>query len=122
MGGADQSFNKPIVARGRAIGAQTVTGWARFVSASRDFETFRAGEILLAEDLAPEWPEGLGGAAALVINRAGGAHLEATAKRLGIPAVAGVIDAASPLWTGACLTVTCGDDGGIVYEDTAKRA
>lgn len=122
MSDTDRASNKPIVARGRAIGSRSVTGRARYVSELRDFEGFRAGEILLAEDLAPEWPEGLGGAAALVINRMDGAHLDAAARRLGIPAVVGVIDAASPLWTGADLTVSCDGDVGTVYEDAAKHA
>lgn len=116
----DPSRFGPLVAAGRAIGRGAVTGRARFVANASAFKSFRAGEILLADEVAADWPDALGGAAAIVVNRIDCPLAAAAAERLGIPAVIGAVDGAAPIWTGAMLTVCCdGEGGGLVYERAA---
>lgn len=108
----------PVLASGRAIGRQTVTGIARFVATAKDLEAFQAGEILMADMTLPEWAAVMERAAAIVTNRGDdGSHAALTALSLGVPAVVGTVDGASRLWTGATLTIAC-DHGpvGRVYE------
>lgn len=113
----------PMVAAGCGVGRGTVTGRARFLAASGGLESFEAGEILLADEIAEEWPDAMGGAAAIVVNRVDCPRAVAAAERLGIPVVTGAVDGAAPIWTGATLTVCCdGDGGGHVYERVADPA
>lgn len=113
----------PLVAAGRGIGRGAATGRARFLSASGAFASFKAGEILLADDLAEAWPDAMGGAVAIVVNRVACPRALAVAARLGIPVVTGAVDGAAPIWTGATLTVCCdGGGGGRVYERISDRA
>ena len=109
---------RPVLASGRAVGGQTATGVARFVSSAKDLDGFRAGDILLAEFTVPEWLSTMEKAAAIVTNRGGRAcHAAITARKLGVPAVVGTIDGASRLWNGAMVTVSCAEgDVGRVYE------
>lgn len=108
----------PVLATGRAVGGRVVTGVARFVSSGKDLETFRPGEILMAEFTKPEWLAAMQTAAAIVTNRGGRmCHAAIASRKFGVPAVVGTIDGASRLWTGATLTVSCARGGiGRVYE------
>jgi phosphohistidine swiveling domain-containing protein len=108
----------PLLASGRAIGRQTVTGTGRFVATAKDLEAFQAGEILMADMTLPEWREVMERAAAIVTNRGDdGSHAAVMALSLGVPAVVGTVDGASRLWTGATLTIACDRSGvGRVYE------
>ena len=108
----------PVLASGRAIGRQTVTGVGRFVATAKALEAFRPGEILMADLPLPEWQAVIEMAAAIVTNRGDeGSHAAITALRLGVPAVVGTVDGASRLWTGATLTIACDLSGvGRVYE------
>jgi pyruvate,water dikinase len=108
----------PVLASGRAVGAQRVTGVGRFISSATDLDDFRPGEILMAEVTLPEWLPVLQQAAAIITNQGGKAsHAAVAARRLGVPAVVGTVDGASRLWTGATLTVCCGEGAvGRVYE------
>lgn len=108
----------PLVASGQGVGVASVTGVARFIDEASDLEALQPGEILLAEFTLPEWREAIARAAAIVTNRGGDAsHAAAVARELGVPAVIGTVDGASRRWTGAVLTVACGEGGrGVVYE------
>jgi pyruvate,water dikinase len=104
----------PVVATGRAVGEGVVTGLARFVASTRDLDLLRPGEILMMQSLAPGWADALGRAAAIVTNEDLASDV---AQRLGVPAVLGTVNGASPMWSGATLAVSCQVDGlGVVYE------
>lgn len=91
-------------------------GVARFVRNIGDLDALRPGEILLARSIEPEWRPWMETAAAIVTNE-GGAYAVAVACELGLPAVVGTVDGASPIWTGAVLTVSCAEgETGRVYE------
>ncbi|MDR3513293.1 MAG: PEP-utilizing enzyme [Caulobacteraceae bacterium] len=108
----------PVLASGRAVGGQTVTGVGRYVASDQDLEALRPGEILMAEFTLPEWQPVMERAAAIITNQGGHAsHAAVVARRLGVPAIVGTVDGASMLWTGATLTVSCGGgEVGRVYE------
>ena len=107
-----------VLATGRAVGEKVATGIARVVSSTRDLDTFRPGEILVAETTTPDWQPVMKTAAAIVTNRGGRTcHAAIVARELGVPAVVGTGDATSKLQTGATLTVSCAEgDVGRVYE------
>jgi pyruvate,water dikinase len=108
----------PLIATGRPVGDQVVSGVARFVRSIGDLDALRPGEILLAQSVMPEWRSRIERAAAIVTNEDGPAsHAARVARELGVPAVVGTVDGASPIWTGAVLTVSCAEGAtGRVYE------
>jgi pyruvate,water dikinase len=107
-----------VLVTGRAVGEKIATGIARVVASIRDLDTFRPGEILVAETTTPDWQPVMKTAAAIVTNRGGRTcHAAIVARELGVPAVVGTGDATSKLRTGDMLTVSCaGGDVGRVYE------
>ncbi|GAB3042308.1 PEP/pyruvate-binding domain-containing protein [Parafrigoribacterium mesophilum] len=85
------------------------TGRVRFIRGPEDFDSFVAGEVLLAKATAPAWTPLFDRAAAVVTD--GGtlaAHASLVAREFGIPAVVGTGDATSRLHTGQLVQV----DGG----------
>lgn len=114
----------PIIASGQAVGDGVAAGAARFVRSGEDLRRLAPGEILLAEATRPEWEPAMGRAGGIVTNQGGASsHAAQAARKLGIPAVIGTIDGASPVWTGARLIVSCADGRrGLVCEDLAGHA
>ena len=107
-----------VLVTGRAVGEKIATGIARVIASTDDLDTFRPGEILVAETTTPDWQPVMKTAAAIVTNRGGRTcHAAIVARELGVPAVVGTGDATSKLRTGEMLTVSCaGGDVGRVYE------
>jgi phosphohistidine swiveling domain-containing protein len=104
--GTDVSENV-LVGQGASPGC--ATGRVRLVNSVEDFETFEAGEVLVARATAPAWTPLFERAAAVVTD--GGtlaAHASLVAREYGIPAVVGTVDATRRLRTGQVVTV----DGG----------
>lgn len=84
-------------------------GRVRLISGPADFDSFLAGEVLVAKATAPAWTLLFARAAAVVTD--GGtlaAHASLVAREFGIPAVVGTGDATSRLLTGQLVRV----DGG----------
>lgn len=107
----------PIIMSGRAIGNGSVCGLARFVRSPAELAALRPGEILLVEDVTPDWDDRIGAAACIIANRGETAgHAGVVARRLGVPVVVGSVDGAAPTWTGARLAVTCVEGVGWVRE------
>jgi pyruvate,water dikinase len=113
-----------LLAVGLGVGAKTVTGRARYVARPQDLDALQPGEILMAEETAPAWEPALARAAGVVVNRGDEAsHAALAARRLGVPAVVAAHDGASPLWTGAVITLVAGADGsGRIYQELAHPA
>ena len=107
-----------VLVTGRAVGEKIATGIARVIASTDDLDTFRPGEILVAETTTPDWQPVMKTAAAIVTNRGGRTcHAAIVARELGVPAVVGTGDATSKLRTGEMLTVSCAEgDVGRVYE------
>ncbi len=108
----------PVLVTGRAVGEKIATGVARVISSIKDLDTFRPGEILVAETTRPDWQTVMKTATAIVTNRGGRTcHAAIVARELGVPAVVGTGDATSKLKTGVTVTVSCAEgDVGQVYE------
>jgi pyruvate,water dikinase len=107
-----------ILVTGRAVGEKIATGLARVIVSVSDLDTFRPGEILVAETTTPDWQPVMKTAAAIVTNRGGRTcHAAIVARELGVPAVVGTGDATKRLRTGETLTVSCAEgDVGRIYE------
>ena len=92
-----------VLVTGRAVGEKVATGIARVVSSTHDLDTFRPGEILVAETTTPDWQPVMKTAAAIVTNRGGRTcHAAIVARELGVPAVVGTGDATSKLRPAQC--------------------
>lgn len=107
----------PVISSGLAIGEGRTSGTARFIASPSELAALRPGEILLAEDITPDWDGGVPAVASIITNYGGaGCHAAALAQKLGVLAVVGTVDGAVPLWSGATLTVACADGVGVVHE------
>jgi pyruvate,water dikinase len=110
----------PVLVSGRAVGEKIATGTARVIFSADQLDTFKPGEILVAETTTPDWEPVMKTAGAIVTNRGGRTcHAAIVARELGVPAVVGTGDATSKLKTGKTLTVSCAEgDVGRVYKGT----
>ena len=93
---------------GRAVGQRIAAGRVRVVRGPADLDTFRAGEVLVADTTAPDWGTVMKRAAAIVTNRGGRTcHAAIVARELDIPAVVGAEGATATLRDGELVTVSC---------------
>jgi pyruvate,water dikinase len=108
----------PVRAKGRAVGAKIATGAVRRITSSHRLNTFRPGEVLVADTTTPDWEPVMKTAAAIVTNRGGRTcHAAIVARELGIPAVVGAEHATEALADGATVTVSCAEGAiGRVYD------
>ena len=107
----------PVRAQGRAVGAKIATGAARRITSAHQLNTFRPGEVLVADTTTPDWEPVMKTAAAIVTNRGGRTcHAAIVARELGIPAVVGAERATEALADGETVTVSCAEGAmGRVY-------
>ncbi|WP_396667697.1 phosphoenolpyruvate synthase [Microbacterium sp. R86528] len=108
----------PVVTTGRAIGQKIGAGAVRVMSSLDQMDTFKKGEVLVADMTDPDWEPIMKLASAIVTNRGGRTcHAAIIARELGIPAVVGTGDATTMLQDGREVTVSCAEgDAGFVYE------
>jgi pyruvate,water dikinase len=95
-------------------------GRVRLINGPADFDSFLAGEVLVAKATAPAWTSLFARAAAVVTD--GGtlaAHASLVAREFGIPAVVGTGDATSRLHTGQLVRVD-GGAGTVLPVDPAE--
>jgi pyruvate,water dikinase len=104
-------------ASGRAVGVKVASGKARVITDVKQLDTFKPGEVLVADTTTPDWGTVMKVAAAIVTNRGGRTcHAAIVARELGIPAVVGCDDATRVIKTGETVTVSCAEgDTGRVY-------
>src|SRR6185312_4314819 len=107
----------PVIASGQAIGEKSAAGPAKVVRGGRALESFREGQILVAETTSPDWEPVMKRAAAIVTARGGRTcHAAIVAREMGIPAIVGIGDICK-LKTGAQVTVSCAQgETGHVYQ------
>jgi len=108
----------PVLASGRAVGEKIAAGAVRIVKGGRELETFRAGEILVAETTTPDWEPVMKRAAGIVTARGGRTcHAAIVAREMGIPAIVGVGEGLHRLEAGKQVTVCCAEgETGKVYQ------
>lgn len=95
--------------RGVAVSPGVVTGPARIIRSTADFDLLRAGEILVAPTATPDWIPTFAVAAALVTESGGPlSHSSIIVREFGIPAVMGAENATNLIADGQVITI----DGG----------
>jgi pyruvate,water dikinase len=107
----------PVLLVGRAVGEKAASGAVRVVTDTRGLDTFRPGEVLVAETTSPDWEPVMKKAAAIVTDRGGRTcHAAIVAREHGIPAIVGAGNATHLLENGAEVTVSCTEgETGHVY-------
>jgi pyruvate, water dikinase len=116
--------------KGRAVGEKIASGRVRIIRSTRDLDSFRPGEVLVAPATSPDWEPVMKAAAAIVTERGGRTcHAAIVARELGIPAVVGADNATTALRNGALVTVSCASgetgtvyDGSLPFEVTRAAA
>ena len=106
-----------VLTRGNAVGTRIASGRARLIRDTSLLNTFRAGDVLVADTTTPDWEPIMKIAAAIVTNRGGRTcHAAIVARELGIPAIVGCDDATAVIPDGEPLTVDCSEgERGRVY-------
>lgn len=107
-----------VLVRGHAVGSKIAVGRARVIDNVARLDSFRPGEVLVADMTTPDWEPVMKNAAAIITNRGGRTcHAAIIARELGLPAVIGCENATVQLANGALVTVSCAEgDVGKVYD------
>ncbi len=107
-----------VLAEGRAVGTKIGTGKVHVVRSLDELDTFRPGEVLVAETTTPDWEPVMKIAAAVVTEKGGRTcHAAIVSRELGIPAVVGAEGVTQLLENGRDVTVSCAEgETGYVYE------
>lgn len=107
-----------VLAEGRSVGGKIASGVVRVISGPEHLESFREGEILVAEKTDPDWEPIMKRAAAIVTDRGGRTcHAAIVSRELGVPAVVGTETGTRRLRDGQVVTVSCAaGEIGFVYE------
>jgi pyruvate,water dikinase len=108
----------PILLTGRSIGQKIGAGEVRVVASVNELDTFKAGEVLVADMTDPDWEPVMKLASAIVTNRGGRTcHAAIVSRELGVPCLVGTERATEVLTTGQEVTVSCAEgSAGYVYE------
>jgi pyruvate,water dikinase len=103
---------------GKSIGEKIGVGPVRVVKDLQALQTFRPGEVLVADMTDPDWEPTMKMAAAIVTNRGGRTcHAAIVSRELGVPCVVGTAHATAVLSDGHVVTVCCAEgETGVVYE------
>ena len=107
-----------VLAEGRAVGTKIGTGKVHVVRSLDELDTFRPGEVLVAETTTPDWEPVMKIAAAVVTEKGGRTcHAAIVSRELGIPAVVGAEGVTQLLENGRDVTVSCAEgETGYVYD------
>ncbi len=103
---------------GRAVGTKIAQGKVHIIDDTSKLDTFKEGEILVADITTPDWEPIMQRASAIVTNKGGRTcHAAIVAREMGIPAIVGASDASKILKDGQIITVSCAEgENGHVYE------
>ena len=107
-----------ILVTGQAIGTKIGQGKAHYIKGVEALNTFKAGEVLVADTTNPDWEPIMKIAAAIITNKGGRTcHAAILSRELGIPAVVGCDNATDVLADTDAITVSCSEgEEGHVYE------
>jgi pyruvate,water dikinase len=107
-----------VVARGKSVGSAIGAGRVRVIHASRDLESVRDGDVLVAPMTDPDWEPVLKRASGVVTDQGGRTcHAAIISRELGLPCVVGTGDGTHTLADGHEVTVSCAEGGeGRVYD------
>jgi len=105
-----------LLVTGQAIGTKIGAGKAHYIKDVSELDTFKAGEVLVADTTNPDWEPVMKMAAAIITNKGGRTcHAAILSRELGIPAVVGCDKATTVLNDADEVTVSCaeGEEGHI---------
>ncbi|MEN4053192.1 phosphoenolpyruvate synthase [Sulfurimonas sp. NWX79] len=107
-----------VIVSGQAIGTKIGQGKAHYIKDVSELNTFKAGEVLVADTTSPDWEPVMKIASAIVTNKGGRTcHAAILSRELGIPAVVGCDNATELLTDASDVTVSCAEgEEGYVYE------
>ena len=107
-----------VLVTGQAIGTKIGQGKAHYIRDVSELDTFKAGEVLVADTTNPDWEPVMKIAAAIITNKGGRTcHAAILSRELGIPAVVGCDNATQVLANADDVTVSCAEgEDGHVYE------
>ncbi|MDP3588982.1 MAG: phosphoenolpyruvate synthase, partial [Methylobacter sp.] len=107
---------EPIVT-GHAVGSKIAAGNARIIDRLEQLNTFKAGDVLVADMTTPDWEPVMKIASAIITNRGGRTcHAAIVSRELGVPAVVGCDNATAMIKHDSPVTVSCAEgDVGKVY-------
>jgi pyruvate,water dikinase len=107
---------EPIVT-GHAVGSKIASGNARIIDKLEQLNTFKAGDVLVADMTTPDWEPVMKIASAIITNRGGRTcHAAIVSRELGVPAVVGCDNATAMIKHDSPVTVSCAEgDVGKVY-------
>ncbi len=103
---------------GRAVGDKIGVGKIKVINNTSEFESFKQGDILVADSTNPDWEPIMKKASAVVTNRGSRTcHAAIVAREIGVPAVVGCSNATDVLKDDVIVTVSCAQgDEGYIYE------
>jgi pyruvate,water dikinase len=107
---------EPIIV-GHAVGSKIASGQTRIIDKLEQLNTFKAGDVLVADMTTPDWEPVMKMASAIVTNRGGRTcHAAIISRELGVPAVVGCDKATTLIKNNSPVTVSCAEgDVGKVY-------
>jgi len=108
----------PVLATGKAVGRQIVSGVARILASPAEGHRLQPGDILVADITNPDWNTVMRKASVLVTNQGGRtSHAAIVARELGLSAVVGTGNATQQIQDGQRITVSCAEgDAGLVMD------
>ncbi|HWV69370.1 phosphoenolpyruvate synthase, partial [Chitinophaga sp.] len=109
-----------VLVTGAAVGEKTATGTARVLQSPSEAGKLQPGDIVVTENISPDWDPVLKKVAGIVTNSGGRtSHAAIVARELGVPAIVGAVNATVKIRDGAAITVSCSEGKqGHVYEGT----
>jgi len=107
-----------VLVKGQAIGTKIGEGKAHYIKDVSELDTFKKGEVLVADTTNPDWEPVMKIASAIITNKGGRTcHAAILSRELGIPAVVGCDNATEILAKASEVTVSCAQgQEGYVYE------
>ena len=107
-----------VLLTGQAVGTKIGAGKVRKIIDPSKLDTFKEGDVLVADTTSPDWEPVMKIASAIVTNSGGRTcHAAIVSRELGIPAIVGAENAVALLEDGQEVTVSCSEgETGLVYE------
>ena len=107
-----------VLLTGQAVGTKIGAGKVRKIVDPSTLDTFKEGDVLVAETTSPDWEPVMKIASAIVTNSGGRTcHAAIVSRELGIPAIVGAENAVGILEDGQEITVSSAEgETGLVYE------
>ncbi len=111
-----------VLTTGRAVGTKIGSGKVHIVHDIKEMDSFKPGEVLVADITTPDWEPVMKIASAIVTNKGGRTcHAAIVSRELGLPAIVGSENATEVLQNGQEVTVSCAEgETGNVYEGKLK--